>query len=151
MDQLSAPTQPNGKHQGPVPRLISPEELKQHSGPDGEFWAVIDGFVVDASEFVNSHPGGMRKLLSANNPETGATGQHFGFSFARGRNAHFPETGRRFRDGVQRYLSAGSDEAILPAADVAFPPYGKVVILGRLKVQADDHGGGDGGDEGSGK
>ena len=39
----------------------------------GSFWAVIDGFVVDASEFVDKHPGGLRKLLSADSPAAGAT------------------------------------------------------------------------------
>ena len=108
-------------------RLISPAEVRQHSGRDGcDFWAVIDGFVVDASEFVDTHPGGLKKLLSTDSSETGATGKPFGFSFSRGKNAHFPDTGKRFRAGVERYLSGGSPE-------VAFPPLGKIVILGRLQ------------------
>ena len=69
-------------------RLISPAEVRQHSGRDGcDFWAVIDGFVVDASEFVDTHPGGLKKLLSTDSSETGATGKPFGFSFSRGKNA----------------------------------------------------------------
>ena len=116
-----------------APRLIPPDEVKQHSGRDSSFWAVIDGFVVDASEFVDAHPGGLRKLLSADNPATGATGRPFGFSFSRGQNAHFPDTGRRFREGVERYLRGGGDQPALPPSEVAFPPYGKVVILGRLQ------------------
>ena len=117
------------------PRLISPEEVKQHSGKGESFWAVIDGFVVDCTEFVDTHPGGLRKLLSADDPATGATGRPFGFSFSRGRNAHFPDTGKRFREGAERYLCGGgsSDTPFLPPTDVAFPPYGKIVILGRLK------------------
>ena len=110
------------------PRMISPDEVKHHGGRDGSgFWAVIDSFVVDASEFVDTHPGGLRKLLSADSSAAGATGRPFGFSFSRGKNAHFPDTGKRFRAGVERYLSGGSPE-------VAFPPYGKVVILGRLQA-----------------
>ena len=99
------------------------------------FHRVIDGFVVDCSEFVDTHPGGLRKLLSADDPATGATGRPFGFSFSRGRNAHFPDTGKRFREGAERYLRGGgsSDTPFLPPTDVAFPPYGKIVILGRLK------------------
>ena len=118
------------------PRLISQEEVTRHSGRDGgPFWAVIDSFVVDCSEFVDTHPGGLRKLLSADSPATGATGQPFGFSFSRGRNAHFPDTGKRFREGVKRYLSGGGgDTPFLPPTDVAFPPYGKIVILGKLAV-----------------
>ena len=109
------------------PRQISPDEVRQHNGRDGNgFWAVIDGFVVDASEFVDSHPGGLKKLLSADDPAVGASGRPFGFSFSRGRNAHFPATGKRFQEGVQRFLAGAS-------TDVTFPQYGKIVILGRLK------------------
>ena len=46
--------------------------------------------------------------------------------FSRGRNAHFPDTGRRFADGVQRYLRDGH------ATKIKFPPHGALVILGRL-------------------
>jgi hypothetical protein len=126
VEHLVAPTKNVG------PRIISPEEVKQHNGRGGAFWAVIDGFVVDASEFVDTHPGGLRKLLSADSPEAGATGRPFSFSFSRGRNAHFPETGQRFRTGVEQYLSAGTDQPFLPPAEVVFASYGKVVILGRL-------------------
>ena len=115
------------------PRPILPKEVKEHNGRSGSFWAVIDGFVVDASEFVDSHPGGLRKLLSADSPEAGATGRPFGFSFSRGRNAHFPATGRQFSEGAKRYLSGPSDESFLPPAEVAFPQFGKIVILGRLE------------------
>ena len=120
------------------PRLISQEEVTRHSGRDGgPFWAVIDSFVVDCSEFVDAHPGGLKKLLSADSPAVGATGQAFGFSFSRGRNAHFPKTGKIFRDGVQRYLSGDrsgpTGEPFLPSVEVAFPSYGRVHILGRLE------------------
>ena len=40
--------------------------------------------------------------------------------------AHFPDTGRRFADGVQRYLRDGH------ATKIKFPPHGALVILGRL-------------------
>ena len=119
-----------------APRPISPEEVRQHGGRDGgSFWAVIDSFVVDCSEFVDAHPGGLRKLLSADSAAAGATGAAFGFSFSRGRNAHFPATGKAFREGVQRYLSGGrgAAEPFLPAVDVAFASYGRVTILGRLE------------------
>ena len=118
-------------HAAPASRRISSQDVKQHSGRAGApFWAVIDGFVVDATEFVDTHPGGLRKLLSADDPSTGATGRPFGFSFSRGKNAHFPDTGKRFKEGVQRCLAGGS-------AEVAFPGYGKIVILGRLDGSAE--------------
>ena len=107
--------------------IITPEEIKQHNGKDGSsFWAAIDGFVVDATAFVDSHPGGLPKLLSADAASTGATGQEFGFSFSRGRNAHFPGTGRNFAASVKQFLAGGN-------AEVAFPPHGTLVILGQLQ------------------
>lgn len=127
VEHLSVPT---AKADGSQSSAISPDEVRQHNGRDGaSFWAVVDGFVVDASEFVDTHPGGLRKLLSADHAGTGATGKEFGFSFSRGRNAHFPQTGQRFHDGVKRFLKGGSSE-------VDFAPHGKIVILGRLEGAA---------------
>ena len=72
---------PQGKAQHPIARQISPEELKQHNeSHPNSFWAVVDGFVVDASHFVNSHPGGLKKLMSTNSPAAGATGNPYGCS-----------------------------------------------------------------------
>lgn len=127
---------PPGGREAVGPRIISAAEVGKHNNSDGSFWAVVDGFVVDATDFVANHPGGLHKLLATDSPAAGATGQPFGFSFARGRNAHFPATAERFRDGVARYLSgpsAGDGGGYLLPADVAFPPHGKVVILGRLE------------------
>ena len=125
-----------GKRPRPGPRPILPAEIKEHNGRSGSFWAVIDGFVVDASEFVDTHPGGLRKLLSADSAESGATGRPFGFSFSRGRNAHFPDTGKRFSEGAKRFLNgarSANDGPFLPPAEVKFPPHGKIIILGRLE------------------
>merc|ERR1711959_831635 len=60
------------------PRLIAPQEVREHAN-NTDFWAVIDGYVVDATAFVDSHPGGKSKLLSTDSAATGATGQPFGF------------------------------------------------------------------------
>ena len=118
----------------PSPHLISPEELRQHNGRNGvAFWAVVDGFVVDATAFEDAHPGGLKKLLSTDSAATGATGKPFGFSFSRGRNAHFPDTGKRFHAGVKRFMSSRCDGPVLPPVEVEFAPHGKIVILGRLK------------------
>ena len=134
------------------PRLFSAEEVASHDGQEGgsAFWAVVDGFVVDASDLVDAHPGGLRKLLSTNAADVGATGAPFGFSFSRGRNAHFPATGQRFRDGVLRYLagegagegasSNGSSSSSsgacghLPPEQVVFEDFGAITILGRLRA-----------------
>ena len=118
------------------PRPITADEVTAHNErkADGSFWAVVDGFVVEAGDFLDAHPGGVKKLLSTNASATGATGKPFGFSFSRGRNAHFPDTGRRFSEGVKRYMSGKSDEEYLQPAEVAFPSFGKIVILGKLNA-----------------
>ena len=75
-------------------RLFSPAEIKRNDGRDGRaFWAVVDGFVVDATAFVDSHPGGLRKLLSTDDANTGATGKAFGFSLSKGCGAASPLSG----------------------------------------------------------
>ena len=127
--------------QHPGPRMISGAEVKQHDGKSGNsFWAVVDGFVVDASDFVEKHPGGKYKILSTNSAEAGATSEEFSFSFTRGPNAHFPQTGRQFREGTERYLngkalSSASEcdgTCFLEPVDVVFGDHGRVTILGKL-------------------
>ena len=115
-------------------RLISADQVRERNGNgENEFWGVVDGYVVDATEFMDSHPGGLRKLLSTNAAATGATGAPFGFSFSRGRNAHFAATAKRFEAGVQRFLAQEEDfQGHLPPVDVNFPSYGKITLLGRL-------------------
>eukprot|EP00518_Triparma_eleuthera_P005332 CAMPEP_0182457032 /NCGR_PEP_ID=MMETSP1319-20130603/2709_1 /TAXON_ID=172717 /ORGANISM="Bolidomonas pacifica, Strain RCC208" /LENGTH=158 /DNA_ID=CAMNT_0024655411 /DNA_START=158 /DNA_END=630 /DNA_ORIENTATION=- len=125
-----------------APKMITAEEVKEHNGEgeDGSFWCCVDGFVVDATSFLDSHPGGLRKLLSSDSAEVGHTGQPFGFSFSRGRNAHFPDTGRRFRAGITRYMAGqgggGGDAAsgFLPAATIPFPSHGELIVLGKLQA-----------------
>ena len=117
------------------PRPISADEVRQRNGDNGDFWAVVDGFVVDATEFIDRHPGGLRKLLSANSASAGATGHSFGFSFSRGRNAHFPDTGQRFQNGVRKYLDGASShgDEFLPSVKVPFQDFGSLTILGKLR------------------
>ena len=129
---LSAPALP-ASVAGPGPRQISPEEVRQHDGQEGrQFWGVVDGFVVDATEFLNTHPGGIKKLLSVDSAAAGASGRPFSFSFSRGRNAHFPETGKKFQDGVKQFLNGSGGKQVLLPVDVTFAQYGKITILGRL-------------------
>jgi len=127
------------------PRLITAAEVQEHNGRDldGTFWAVVDGWVVDATAFLKTHPGGLKKLLQIDDASIGASGKPFGFSFSKGRNAHFPETGRRFKEGVQRYLQGAQEDGskvsgddFLHAVEVSFPDFGSIVILGRLEDQA---------------
>jgi hypothetical protein len=153
------------------PRPISPEDILENNNgpaasppggggrPSSSFWAVVDGWVIDATEFVDSHPGGLKKLMSTDAEEVGSTGMTHGFSFSRGKNAHFPDTGRRFGEGVVKYLrgdgatttatttmatvtatakiTRGCDnqDEYLPPGKVSFPPHGSILILGRLSIE----------------
>ena len=118
----------------PRPRAITADEVRRQNGDgDNAFYAVVDGFVVDATDFLDAHPGGLKKLLAADNPSTGATGGEFGFSFSRGRNAHFPGTGKAFKDGVRRYLAGeGGEDGWLKDGIVSFESYGQIRIVGKL-------------------
>ena len=120
------------------PRLFTPEEVKARDGKNGnEFWCVVDGLVTDASDFLDSHPGGLKKLLATDDPKIGATGDFFGFSFARGKNSHYAETAKTFADGVERFFGNQSNihqEKHLPSETVVFES-GKLIILGKLSVQ----------------
>ena len=42
--------------------------------------------VVDATQFIDTHPGGLRKLMSTDDAGIGAGPEAFSFSFSRGRN-----------------------------------------------------------------
>ena len=84
------------------PRPITIAEIKKHDGRrgDGSFWSVIDGWVVDATQFLERHPGGKKNLLMSDKANVSATGQPYGFSFSRGPAAHNPETNKVFREAV---------------------------------------------------
>lgn len=125
--------------QSPSPspvRLIPISEVKGNDGTNARpFHCVIDGMVVDATGFVNAHPGGLRKILSADDASVGATGKAFGFSFSTGRNAHFPGTGTTWSSGVSRYLKGSVDkDGTLQSHQVEFKEYGSITILGKLNV-----------------
>jgi len=104
------------------------------------FWCVIDGYVVDAIEFTAGgkiHPGGVKKARSTNDASVGHTGSWGGFSFTKGKNAHFPGTGRAWKKGVEEYMNGGASRergSWLEEKDVAFEgTVGKVTIIGILK------------------
>lgn len=119
---------------GTTPRLISAEEVEAHGEDASTFWAVVDTFVVDATEMVNSHPGGLKKLLLTNSAAAGATSNPYSFSFSKGKNAHFPDTGKKFQRGIKTYLEGEAEsDGFLKPANVHFPGFGKIVILGKLR------------------
>ena len=121
----------------PAIRWFTPETVHQHnkehcSGDNiASFWAVVDGFVVDATDFIQKHPGGRKKVLSTNDASTGDTGRPFAFSFSRGRNAHFPATARIFKDGIEAFLKGTSNTIVFPEV---YRGGGKLIVLGKLQV-----------------
>ena len=112
------------------PRSISKQEVLTNDGQDGQpLWAVVDGYVVDATKMLlTGHPGGKQKILSVNDPSAGCTGKAFGFSLARGANAHFSQTARKFRGGVGEFEDGGKKDVVT----IDYGPNGSIVIIGVL-------------------
>jgi len=48
-------------------RLIRPAEVLAHS-TQGDCWVVADGHVLEISSFIQSHPGGIDKIMSLKEP-----------------------------------------------------------------------------------
>ena len=124
-------------------RYFTIEQVQKHNiqhNQDGNvtsFWCCIDGFVVDATEYLNTrvHPGGQKKVLQTNDAKIGNDNKPMSFSFSKGKNAHFPETAKVFQDGVKDFLNGGSNAIFFPEVvkkngDVGHG--GKIFIIGRL-------------------
>lgn len=113
---------------------------KHHDGSSTSitsFWCCIDGFVVDATDYLKTrvHPGGQTKVLQTNDAKIGNDNKPMSFSFSKGKNAHFPQTAKIFQDGVDGFLNGGTNEIVFPQVfkkngDVGHG--GKIYILGRL-------------------
>lgn len=109
---------------------ISKEKVRQNDGLNGRsLWTVIDGYVVDATDFAKYHPGGLRKILATDEKQTGWTGEEFGFSLTQGQNAHFPKTGRIFEEGVRRFDMLQENVEVNFGDDVG----STIIILGKLQ------------------
>ena len=113
-----------------LPLEFTPEQVRAKNGKNGEkLWVVIDGYVVDATDFANSHPGGISKILSTDSKRSGYTGKEFGFSLSKGRNAHFPRTAKIFEEAAKSF------DSLQRHVTVEFDPdhAGSIVILGKLR------------------
>ena len=125
--------QHNSQAEGTFSSLDDRTSTRNNTGAGTSFWACIDGFVVDATDFIGKHPGGTKKLFQTNDPDIGPMkGVPFNFSFSRGRNAHFPGTARAFQEGVERFLSGGSPEIVFPSEN-KHARDAKLIVLGRLR------------------
>ena len=119
-----------GDVSSPTFEAISKEKVRQNDGLNGRsLWTVIDGYVVDATDFAKYHPGGLRKILATDEKQTGWTGEEFGFSLTRGQNAHFPKTGRIFEEGVRRFDMLQENVKVTFGNDVG----STIIILGKLQ------------------
>eukprot|EP00756_Hemistasia_phaeocysticola_P008301 Hpha_TRINITY_DN14576_c0_g1::TRINITY_DN14576_c0_g1_i1::g.46723::m.46723 len=133
-------------------RIFTPEEIEANNKQRGDsvkkhlpFLAVIDGYVVDATDFIDTHPGGVSKLLSVNSKAAGWTREKFGFSFSKGANSHFPQTAQTFREGVLRFeqgVEGAETEACGNAGfagdgavDIVYPSLGTLRLLGKLEAK----------------
>eukprot|EP00406_Dinophysis_acuminata_P067604 CAMPEP_0179279504 /NCGR_PEP_ID=MMETSP0797-20121207/36148_1 /TAXON_ID=47934 /ORGANISM="Dinophysis acuminata, Strain DAEP01" /LENGTH=192 /DNA_ID=CAMNT_0020988135 /DNA_START=36 /DNA_END=612 /DNA_ORIENTATION=+ len=103
--RASPPSLGGGEHaaaRSHAKAVFTREEVSKHSTRD-DLWGVVDGYVLDLTGFVGSHPGGVGKIL-------GIT-REGDFSFARGANAHFGATASAFREAAGLSTAAGSQEA----------------------------------------
>ena len=108
---------------------LTKEQVRKNDGlEDRPLWTVIDGYVVDCTEFAKFHPGGLRKILATDEKQTGWTGEEFGFSLTRGSNAHFPKTGRVFQEGMDKFDKLQSRVQVNFGKDGG----GSITILGKL-------------------
>eukprot|EP00928_Gymnodinium_smaydae_P074690 TRINITY_DN57715_c0_g1_i1.p1 TRINITY_DN57715_c0_g1~~TRINITY_DN57715_c0_g1_i1.p1 ORF type:complete len:137 (+),score=23.43 TRINITY_DN57715_c0_g1_i1:57-413(+) len=71
---------------------ISAAEVQQHRSKDS-FWVVADGHVVDVTDFIEQHPGGIEKIMSAGND----------FSF----RSHFGATYDAFQEACKLFRASG--------------------------------------------
>jgi hypothetical protein len=109
--------------------VLTKEQVRKNDGLEGRpLWTVIDGYVVDCTEFAKFHPGGLRKILATDEKQTGWTGEEFGFSLSRGKNAHFPQTRRVFQEGTRRFDELQSQVEVNFGKDGG----GAITILGKL-------------------
>merc|ERR1712216_177117 len=77
------------------------QEVRQHSTKN-DLWGIVDGYVLDLTDFVKHHPGGVdniMKILHENN-----------FSFSRGANAHFGATAAAFAEACKDFENQGRPE-----------------------------------------
>lgn len=109
--------------------VLTKEQVRMNDGlEDRPLWTVIDGYVVDCTEFAKFHPGGLRKIRETDEKQTGWTGEEFGFSLTRGSNAHFPKTGRVFEEGMRKFDKLQRQVEV----DFGRGGGGAITILGKL-------------------
>lgn len=109
--------------------VLTKEQVRMNDGLEGRpLWTVIDGYVVDCTEFAKFHPGGLRNIRETDEKQTGWTGEEFGFSLTRGSNAHFPKTGRVFEEGMRKFDKLQRQVEV----DFGSSDGGAITILGKL-------------------
>ena len=109
--------------------VLTKDQVRENDGREQRpMWAVIDGYVVECTEYAKLHPGGIRKIRETDEKQTGWTGEEFGFSFTRGKNAHYPKTGRVFQEGIRKFEELQSPVEV----DFGKDGGGAITILGKL-------------------
>jgi cytochrome b involved in lipid metabolism len=107
-------------------RIISKEECDQHNDAQGgDFWVVVESYVLDLSQFVKQHPAGARKIEQKR--------KELGIDITANFIDHFGHTVRTFRNAA-RAMEAADNEA--PVTFQFRERSGaNVVILGRLGLK----------------
>jgi hypothetical protein len=83
-------------------QTVTAEEVAKHSTEDN-LWVVVDSYVVDITDFVKDHPGGVSKILSLKKTSSSS------FSFS----SHFNFTSKTFKDACKLYDKGGSPVSVV--------------------------------------
>lgn len=104
-------------------RMISPEECERHNDIRKEdFWVVVEGYVLDLSQFVKHHPAGARKIQQKRN--------ELGIDITRNFIDHFGHTVQTFRNAARTLEEATNNDSV--TFQFQERPDVNVTILGRL-------------------
>ena len=102
-------------------RMIRKEECERHNDVHGaDFWVVMEGYVLDLSQFVKHHPAGARKIQNKRN--------ELGVDITRNFMDHFGRTVQTFRTAARSL----SDETPIVTFQFQERQDVNVTILGRL-------------------
>ncbi|CAE7453147.1 CYB2 [Symbiodinium sp. CCMP2456] len=101
---MSQPAAVEDPKQAPLPSRsnceFTMEEVARHNS-QSDIWGVVDGYVLDLTNFVKDHPGG-EKIFQITHEKR--------FSFAHGPNAHFGATSAAFAAACRDFESKGRPE-----------------------------------------
>lgn len=99
------------------------DEVKRRNGTNGEFWVVVDSYVLDLTKFLDHHPGSARKIINRRNKSVDITSNFVD---------HFGHTVRTFREACRDYDSTRRP-VVLKFRETESLPDADVVIVGKIE------------------